>query len=161
MGRMTSLITDKFMKIYKANRKGFINYLLVGSAILPLLVFFMSTEITLKRPFILLPLLSPVTLLVWVYFGTQYQIENDKFKYRSAFIRGEVDIPKIREIITGKTAWVGTKAGIAKNGLTIKYNSYDEVYVAPESNEELLTDLLKINPLIIVSTLEEGTEANH
>jgi len=47
--------------------------------------------------------------------------------------------------------WSGTKPALAKNGLIIKYSKYDEIYLAPENNNEMVTDLLKINPNIKVS----------
>ena len=66
------------MKIYKANRKGFINYLLIGSLILPIIVFFLDKSTFTEKPFILLPLLSPFILIFWIYFDTFYKIEKNR-----------------------------------------------------------------------------------
>lgn len=50
--------------------------------------------------------------------------------------------------------WAGTKPALAKNGLIIKHK-YNEVYIAPQSNAELVADLLYINPKIkIVDNLK-------
>lgn len=139
------------MKIYKANRKGFINYLLIGSVILPIVVFFLHINTFSEKPFILLPLLSPLVLIFWIYFDTSYKIDNNELIYRSGFLRGKIGIPSIKEILIGKTKWSGIKPALAKNGLIIKFNKYDEIYVAPENNDELISDLIKLNSQIKIT----------
>lgn len=136
------------MKIYKANRKGFINYLLIVSVLFPVVIFFLDLNTFSEKPFIMLPLLSPIIILFWIYFDTYYQIENDQLIYRCGFLRGKVEIPKIKEITKGKTMWVGVKPALAKNGLIIRFSAYDEIYIAPQSNGEMIADLLKVNPNI-------------
>ena len=133
------------MKTYKANRKGFINYLLTGSLILPIIVFLLDKGTFTEKPFILLPLLSPLILIFWIYFDTFYKIENKELIYRSGFLRGKIEIPNIKEIQKGKTMWSGIKPALARNGLIIKFNKYDEIYIAPENNDELISDLIKLN----------------
>ncbi len=133
------------MKIYKANRKGFINYLLIGSVILPIIIFFLDKITFTEKPFILLPLLSPLILILWIYFDTFYKIEKNELIYRSGFLRGKIEVLNIKEILKGKTMWVGIKPALARNGLIIKFNKYDEIYIAPENNDELISDLLKLN----------------
>jgi hypothetical protein len=139
------------MKKYKANRKGFINYLLIGSIILPIFIFFLDKNTFIEKPFILLPLLIPIVLIFWIYFDTSYKIENNYLMYRSAFLKGKIEIQSIREILKGKTMWVGTKPALAINGLIIKFNKYDEIYIAPENNNELISDLLKVNSTIKIT----------
>lgn len=139
------------MKIYKANRKGFINYLLIGSLILPIIVFFLDKGTFTEKPFILLPLLSPLILIFWIYFDTFYKIENNELIYRSGFLRGKIEILNIKEILKGKTMWSGIKPALARNGLIIKFNKYDEIYIAPENNDELISDLIKLNSEIKIT----------
>lgn len=139
------------MKTYKAKRKGLINYLLIGAVVLPIAIFFLDKDTFIKNPFILLPLLSPLALIVWIYFDTLYKIEKNQLIYRSAFLRGRIDISKIKEIVVGKTMWSGIKPAMATNGLIIKFNSYDEVYIAPKNNDELIADLLELNPGIKIA----------
>ena len=90
-------------------------------------------------------------LLIWIYVDTSYKIENDKFKYHSAFLRGEIEISKIREIAQGKTLYSGIKPALATNGIIIRYEKYNEIYVAPENNDILIADLLKLNASIVVN----------
>lgn len=137
------------MKVYKPNRKGFINYLLIGVIILPIAVFFLDKDTFTAHPYILLPLLVPLILTIWIYFSTSYIIDNNKLIYRSGFLKGEIDILTINEIVKGKTMWSGSKPAMAKNGLTITFNKYPRrIYIAPENNEEMISDLLKLNPEI-------------
>ena len=133
------------MKIYRANKKGLINYLLIGFIILPIVIFFLDVDTFTHNPFILLPLLAPIILLIWIYFSTSYKIEDNKLIYRSGFLKGEIDISTIKDISKGKTMWSGLKPALAKNGLIIKYK-YKKIYIAPENNEEMISDLLKVNP---------------
>jgi hypothetical protein len=139
------------MKIYKANRKGPIKYLIIASVILPIGVFLFDKNTFMDKPLTLLPLLLPLVLISWIYFDTSYKIENDKLFYRSGFLRGKIDILTINEIHKGKTMWVGLKPALAKGGLIIKYNKYDTIYISPENNNEIVSDLLNLNPGIKIS----------
>ncbi len=140
------------MKIYPARKKGFVNYLLIGFFCLPLVVFALDPIKFSNQPFIVLPLLIPLTLLLWIYFDTSYKIEKSKLIYRSGFLRGEIEISSIKEIANGKTMWSGVRPALATNGLIIRYNTYDEIYIAPESNDDVIADLLTLNPLIRVNS---------
>ena len=123
-----------------------IHLLLIASLALPVVLFFFGQNTFTEKPVILLPVLTPFLLLLWAYLDTVYRIENHEFKYRSAFLRGSIKISDIRQIHIGKTKWVGIKPALAQKDLIVKYNQYDEIYIAPERNDELISDLLKINP---------------
>lgn len=142
------------MKIYKANKKGF----LLEIALFLLIPFVVFWFLENNRFLNLLILLIPFFLLLWIYFDTSYKIKDTTLLYRSAFIRGKIDIHSIHQITVGKTMWSGIKPALAKNGLILKYNTYDEIYIAPVSNAELVADLLVINPQIkiIETTLVSG-----
>ncbi|WP_020533463.1 PH domain-containing protein [Flexithrix dorotheae] len=139
------------MAFYKPKRKGFFNYLLVVFMILPFAVLFLDSAKFSSQPFLWVLLWSPFGLLLWIYLDTFYQILDDKLIYKSAFLKGEIEISSIREIIKGKTMWTGVRPAIATKGLIIKFNKYNEIYIAPENNDRLVEDLLKINEGIIVS----------
>jgi hypothetical protein len=139
------------MKIYKANRKGPLRYIIAILVLLPFLVYALDIKAFSEQPYMLLTLLVPLVLLLWVFWGTWYQVDNGKFKYRSGFLMGEIDISNIRQLIVGDTMWGGTKAAMARGGITIKYNKYDEIYIAPENKDELIADLKTINPAIEVN----------
>jgi hypothetical protein len=139
------------MKIYKANRKGYIRYVLIGVMVFPIIIFFLDMNTFIEKPFGVLPLFLLPILLLWIYFDTYYKIEDNELIYRSGFVRGKIDILSVKEILKGKTMWSGLKPALATKGLIIKYNKYGELYVAPESNDEMISDLLKINPEIKIS----------
>ena len=136
------------MKTYKANKKGFILYLIIGFLLLPLVVFLLDRNIFIEKPFTIIPLILPLALFLWVYVDTSYTIDKGVLKYRSAFLKGSIDISSIVEITKGKTMWVGLKPALTTKGLIIKHSKYDEIYIAPKDNEELIADILKINPNI-------------
>ena len=142
------------MRIYKPKRNVLINLALIGTTLLPFIIFMQNPETFTEKPFILLPLLSPLILVFWAYFDTSYKIIDKQFFYRSAFLKGKIDIETIKEITKGKTKWTGIKPALALNGLIIKFNRFDDVYIAPENNDEVITDLLSINPNIKISAKE-------
>lgn len=147
-----------FMSVHKANKKGWGHYLLIGSAMLPILLFIFidlnpfgekevsAMQIISKNPLILLPLLAPFGLFLWVYLTTQYQIKDAHIHYRSAFLKGQIPVANVRKIVKGKTLWVGLKPALATKGLIIYYNRFDEIYIAPESNDKMISELLAIHP---------------
>ena len=134
------------MKTYKAKRGRSILFIIGATAILLLLIFFQGIETFTESPYMLLLLLSPLAILLWHYFDTSYRVEKDILYYRSGFLRGKIDVKDIKKITIGKTMWAGFKPALAQNGLIIRYKRSSEVYLAPESNDKMVTDLLRINP---------------
>ena len=139
------------MKTYKASRKGFIKYLMMGFVMLLVVVFYLGRDVFLESPLAMLPLGLPIILTFWIYFDTGYTILNNELIYRSGFLRGKIDIATIVKIVNGKTLWSGLKPALATKGLIIEFNRFDEIYIAPENNDELITDLLKVNPKISIT----------
>lgn len=113
--------------------------------------FFLDIEAFFENPYLLLSIVFLLILILWPLLHTYYQIKDNKLVYRSGFIRGEIDIASISEIINGKTMWVGVKPALAMGGIIIKYNRFDDIYLSPKNNEELIEDLLKLNGDIVVS----------
>ena len=89
-----------------------------------------------------------LVFLLWIFYGTYYEIHKTTFKYTSGPFRGKIEINDMTEIIIGKTMWIGMKPATAKNGLIIKYQKFEEIYISPKSNELFLREVLKINPNI-------------
>lgn len=139
------------MTIYKANRSGLATYLLIGFVVFPALVVIIDVEGAIENPYFFLLSFSPLALISWIYFGTGYKIENEKLFYRSGFLSGDLEIVTITEVVKGKTLWSGLKPALAQKGLIIRFNRYDEIYIAPVDNDDLISDLLKINPEILIT----------
>lgn len=94
----------------------------------------------------------PITVYCcWVYFGTHYVLTDKHLEYTSGPINGSVAISRIHEIAKGQTLLSGTKAAVALNGLIVKYNKYDEVYISPKTNDFFVEEILKINPEIKIT----------
>lgn len=138
------------MKTYKPRKDWLIYSLLTIVILLPLPIFISDAEAVLQRPWILLALWSPLPLLLWIFFDTAYAIKEGKLYYRSAFIKGNLDIQTIRKVDMNSTMWSGIKPALATKGMIIYFNRFDEIYIAPENNEAMISDLLEINPEIQV-----------
>ena len=89
--------------------------------------------------------------LLWSYYGTHYELTQKYLKYNCGPIKGKIEINEIREIIKGKTLWVGLKPATARKGLIIKYRKFDEIYISPETNDEFISQLLEINDTIKIT----------
>lgn len=89
--------------------------------------------------------------LLWLYFGTNYKLSKNHLHYKSGPIQGKIEIAQIREIIVGKSMWSGLKPATARNGLIIKYNKYNEIYISPKSNSEFVEKILELNPKIKIN----------
>lgn len=62
------------MKVYLANKKGFIRYILMGAILLAFVIFLLDKATFTEKPFIVLPLLIPILLILWIYLDTVYKI---------------------------------------------------------------------------------------
>lgn len=98
----------------------------------------------------LLALVPTVAVMGWMFFTTRYRIEGSVFYYHCGWLEGQIDIRSIRKVDVGRTLWVGTKPALGSRGMVIHFGKYEEVYIAPEHNEELVRDLLAVNPHIEV-----------
>jgi|TARA_R110000782_G_scaffold270486_1_gene372012 hypothetical protein len=92
-----------------------------------------------------------IFLLLWIYFDTSYLLTKEHLIYKSGPIRGKINIADIREVEANKTLYVGIKPALARKGLIIKYNQYDEIYLSPNTNESFIKKLLELNVGIKIS----------
>ena len=95
--------------------------------------------------------LSAIGLFIWVYFSTEYELTQSELKYKSGPLSGEIKIERIREIIKGRTLWSNLKSATAKNGLIIKYEKYEQIYISPKTNESFIEKILEINENIKIT----------
>lgn len=105
---------------------------------------------TYKLEFLItdLPLLAVSGFLLYLYFGTSYELTTLELKYKSGPIHGRILISDIREIIIGQTLWTGLRPATARHGLIIKYQKYEEIYITPLTNEKFIDAILKLKPEI-------------
>ncbi len=96
-------------------------------------------------------MLAAAGLLLWLGTGTKYELTETVLKYQSGPIRGTIEIDKIHEIVVGKTMWSGLKPATARNGLIVKYEKYNEIYISPKTNESFVKKILELNSTIKIS----------
>jgi hypothetical protein len=97
-------------------------------------------------------MLTVAGFLIWLGLGTNYELTQTELKYKSGPIRGKIEIDKIHEIIKGKTLWSGLKPATARNGLIIKYEKYNEIYISPKTNDSFVKKILELNDKIKITT---------
>ncbi|MBC6366665.1 PH domain-containing protein [Algoriphagus sp. AK58] len=142
------------MKSFKPKKGVLIHSIILLLVSLPFFIYLIDSETIETHPIILLPLISPLIFILWFYLGTSYKLESDQLYYKSGFIKGRIPIFEIREIHKDTTLWAGLKPALSSGGIIIKHGKFDDIYIAPENNEELIRDLVKINPSIKI--LERG-----
>lgn len=81
--------------------------------------------------------------LAWTYLGTNYTLTDEEVKIKSGPIKFKIKIENISEIIVNTTLWVGWKPATALNGIIIKYNRFDEIYISPNTNELFVKEIIK------------------
>jgi Protein of unknown function (DUF1200). len=95
--------------------------------------------------------LGVIFFLLWMYFGTRYELAPDGLVYQCGPMRGRISYDRIREIVKGKTLWVGLKPATARKGLIVKFDRFDEIYISPDTNESFIEKILEKNPNIKIS----------
>ncbi|MFI1743758.1 PH domain-containing protein [Thalassobellus sediminis] len=83
--------------------------------------------------------------ILWLYFGTEYELTSKEFIYKSGPIRGKVNIENISEIITNKNVWAGIRPALSINGMLIKFNKYDDIFISTKNSEKFIEKILEIN----------------
>ena len=138
------------MKTYKARKGKLITGLVILTAFLPFIVGFYNADNLFRMLLGFFILALPFAIVLWIYIDTSYRIVDGVFYYRSAFLKGKIDIQTITKASKDVTYFTGVKPALATKGIVIYFNRFDEIYIAPENNDELIAELLKINPEIEV-----------
>ncbi|MDT3404584.1 PH domain-containing protein [Mucilaginibacter terrae] len=136
------------MRFYSA-KSTFVS-IVIGAAVA---LMFLQVYIVIDKggPKLLLLVFATVcTLLLWMWFATYYDVEDNLLYYRSGPINGKIDINTIRKIEVGKTQYVGLKPALASKGCVVHYNKYDDIYLSPKDKDGFIAALLKVNPTIEV-----------
>ncbi len=135
---------DLFMKIFTIAMCGFLT---------AILLIRINLEGYNNLNFIFLDsiILAVIGFLLWLYFGTDYELTKTELKYKSGPLKGSMKIDKITEIIVGETLCVGVKPATALNGLIVKVGGLDEIYISPKTNESFINEILKLNTNIKIT----------
>lgn len=96
----------------------------------------------------LIVLALAISLMLWLWFDTGYRIDSQFIRFRSGPFRGKIRVSSIREVVVGTTMWSGFRPALARNGVIVKFNQYDDIYFSPDDNEAFVAVLTQINPQI-------------
>ena len=100
----------------------------------------------------LIPILVVVGFLLWLYFGTNYELTKENgLIYKSGPIKGKISVHRITEIVKGKTLWAGLQPATSRKGQIIKYDKYNEIYISPKTNESFINKVLELNGQIKIT----------
>jgi hypothetical protein len=93
-----------------------------------------------------------ISMLIWILLDTKYSIKEEILYFYSGPFRGKININTIRKIErhSGLIVPVTYKPALNTNGLIIRYNSFDDIYISPNQEAIFLEELIKINPNIKV-----------
>ena len=95
--------------------------------------------------------LAVAAFLLWLWYGTRYRIDDTHIHYRSGPFRGKIAIAAIREVQRDTTLWVGFRPALARKGIIVKYNKYNEIYFSPDNNDTFINSLLQVNAEISIT----------
>lgn len=141
-------------KIFKSERAIWAGLVFWGTIIflLAIIVYDFIDEHSITEKIITFILLCLSTIfLLWIWFDTKYKIENEILYCNSGPFNAKIEIKTITQIIKNTTLWYGLKLSLSHNGLIIKYNKWDEIYISPKDKDGFINELLKINSAIVVT----------
>ena len=139
--------------IFEAKKDKFFStifYLIVGGLTWLSIYIFKSISTTVHWWGFALIIVS-LLLVVWIWYGTQYKINNNILNIVSGPFKINIPIRTITKVQIGKTMWIGYKLGLSKNGLIIHYNKHDEIYISPENAQNFVNTLKRIHSEIEIA----------
>src|SRR5699024_11887301 len=87
-----------------------------------------------------------IALLLWLWFGTNYKIEEKLLKIKSGPFRSTVNIEDIKRLNATKTLLAG--AALSIDRIEILHRKYDIAIVSPKDRTEFVQALLTKNKCI-------------
>ena len=129
------------MKFYSS--KGYIIVTLISFLIIMAIISFSD-----KAYIVTVILIATLSYLVWMWYDTYYMIDGDKLFYKSALLKGSINISTIVEIVKNKTQFSGIKPSLSTKGIIIKYNKWDDIYISPIDIDRFIGELKNVNPSI-------------
>jgi hypothetical protein len=136
------------------SEKSSLTALLIFAPFSFVLTMFIRTLIYEPGPALIIPglVLLPLGFFLWIWFRTEYFIEDGRLLYVSGPFRGKIDIISIREIrVASSWKFIGMKPALSTNGLIVSYNSYDELFISPEDKKAFIAELQRYNPAIYLN----------
>lgn len=124
-----------------------LNAILVGIVISIIL----NGKMELYKYAISIFIIGVVAFWLWTFWGTEYELTESEFIFKSGpFIR-KIQISRIKEIITARTLWIGNWPATARKGLIIKFDNYNLINISPESDKKFISKILELNNKIKIT----------
>ncbi|MXV15614.1 PH domain-containing protein [Hufsiella ginkgonis] len=80
-----------------------------------------------------------------LWFDTWYAIKEGKLEYRSGPFRDVIEVDRIKTITFSKSIMSGFRPALGFHGMIIRYDRWNNIYIAPKDREEMTAELVKIN----------------
>lgn len=119
-------------------------------------VFFdenMKENWTAKNIILVVNLLS-LGLLFWIITKTHYTINQNQLVCKSGPFKKTITIQSIKriELHSGIIVPALWKLALSDKGIIIHHGQFDEIYISPKNYDKFISELLKINPNILLPT---------
>ncbi len=85
-------------------------------------------------------------LLLWLWFGTSYKVNDEELIVRNGPFKSTIDIKSINKLRATKTLLAGPALSIDR--IEIQYKRYDFVIVSPKEKNKFIESLLSKNKSI-------------
>lgn len=86
-----------------------------------------------------------IILLLWIWFGRGYQVNEAYLVIRVGPFRGKIKMKEIRSIRGIKKSG---SSNLSVNQFEVSFGKYDHIKIAPKNEEKFVQSLLAINPNI-------------
>lgn len=117
-----------------------------GTVFIIILGSLFDTEpIVIKIAYYLIGIIS-IGILIWIWFGTGYIIEDDLLKVQCGPFQWKLNVKEIRKVRKVKSIF--TSPALSIDRLDIYYGKYNLIRISPENESEFIDLLLKENPQI-------------
>ena len=90
-----------------------------------------------------------IVLLLWIWFGTYYQLSKDKLVAASGPFVWNIKISEIDFVRLNQKIYAGMfKATLSMNGMEIRYNKHSSLFISPSQKEIFIARLKELNTKI-------------
>ncbi len=114
---------------------------------IPLIFDFINQGLTNEILWLTIFLSVLMILILYVFFGMVYTIEDNMLKIKVGFIKYKpIPIAEIKEI--SKSYNIISSPAASFDRIEIKYGKYDEIILSPKNKFQFAEELCKINPEI-------------
>ncbi|WP_420601545.1 PH domain-containing protein [Flagellimonas sp.] len=108
-------------------------------------------QIGVDESWVLIPVFIVVGFLVWMWYGTYYELTDTELIYGSGPFARKISLDRIKEIAVQKTIWIGNWPTTARKGLVIKYDTHGLLNISPKTNESFIKKILELNSEIKIT----------